>query len=374
MNIAGFNIEQSLVWAFVGVILVLSFVLFMVLFLTYFERKVLGHFQLRLGPMRVGFHGALQAPADAIKLMVKEDLIPDCADNRVYRFAPYVVFVPTFLVFMVIPFARDWVVANLDLGLFFIVAVPGLSIVGLFMAGWSSDNKYALLGAVRSVAQMVSYELPLVVSILGVAILAETLSLSKIVDMQSTVPYLFLQPIGFLIFLISSLAELNRTPFDIPVAESEVVGGPHIEYSGMRWGIFYLAEYGNTFATAAICATVFLGGWAWPLLPGFVWFLIKTYVVILLIFWLRATLPRLRIDQLMGFAWKFLLPLSFVNLLLTAMYMLYGWPALAISLVVTAGIIYWGVSLWQSHSTRRPAPLKRPTTVRLVEAAGGDGK
>ncbi|MBI2863315.1 MAG: NADH-quinone oxidoreductase subunit NuoH [Chloroflexi bacterium] len=373
MDIAGVYLDPVVI-SIIGVILILSFVLLTVLFLTYLERKVMGHIQMRLGPMRVGFHGALQAPADAIKLLVKEDLIPATADNWVFRFAPYVVFAPVLLVFMAVPFARDWVVANLDLGLFYIVAVPGLAIVGLFMAGWASNNKYALLGAVRCVAQMVSYELPLVIAILGVAMLAESLSLSEIVKKQDVFPFILVQPIAFVIYIVASLAELNRTPFDIPVAESEVIGGPHIEYSGMRWGTFYLAEYGNAFAIAAICATVFLGGWQGPGLHPFVWFMIKTYIIVFLIFWLRATLPRLRVDQLMGFAWKALLPLSFLNLLLTAMFVLYGWLVFAIAIVVSIAAIVLGYAIWRSRQTSRQASFVRPATVLLIEAAGGDGQ
>ncbi|MBI4299854.1 MAG: NADH-quinone oxidoreductase subunit NuoH [Chloroflexi bacterium] len=310
----------------IRVAIAIGFVLTTVLVLIWLERKVIGHIQQRLGPMRTGFHGFLQSPADAVKLLVKEDIIPAAADRWAFQLAPALVFVPIFLTVVSIPFTRTLVVRNLDLGLFYVFAISSISIVGIVMAGWASGNKYALLGSVRAGAQMVSYEIPLVFSILGVAMVAGSLNLETIVDAQRGLWYIVLQPVGMFIFLVASLAELNRTPFDIPVAESEVVGGPYVEYSGIRWGVFFLSEYANTFIISALAAVVFLAGWRGPLLPGWLWFLIKTYAIILIIFWFRATLPRLRIDQLMTFAWKLLLPLAFVNLLITGLYLVYDWP------------------------------------------------
>ena len=339
--------------ALLRVALMLGFVFTVVLVLIYAERKILGHIQQRLGPMRTGFHGILQSPADAIKLLVKEDLTPITADRWVYRLAPYLVFVPIFMIFVVIPFSDDLVIRHLDMGLFYIVAFSSLSIVGMLMAGWGSDNKYALLGGVRAAAQLISYELPLGISILGVALLAQSLSLREIVNSQNPVPFLFLQPMGLLIFLSASLAELSRTPFDIPVAESEVVGGPLVEYSGMRWAIFFLAEYANLFLMAAVVTLIYLGGWSWPLQLPQEWFggwaarllavslfLAKTSVMVLAVFWLRGTLPRLRIDQLMTFAWKTIIPFSFVNLLITGSAMLYGGVALLAGWLATGGLVY----------------------------------
>lgn len=343
----------SLVDAALRLLVVANVVMVTVLVLIYVERKVLGHIQQRLGPMRTGFHGILQTPADAIKLLVKEDLTPAGADGWVFRLAPFLVFVPVFMLFVTIPFTGELVVRHLDLGIFYLVAFSSLHVVGMLMAGWGSDNKYALLGGVRAAAQLVSYELPLAFAILGVVLLAGSLNLQEIVGQQSAVPNLLLQPLGLLIFLVASLAELSRTPFDIPLAESEVVGGPLVEYSGMRWSVFLLAEYASLFATAAIAAAIYLGGWEWPLLPSpdllsgwparlvaVGWFLLKTYAIILLVFWLRGTLPRLRVDQLMGFAWKLLIPFSFVNLVLTAAAVLYGGAILALGWVATGGFAY----------------------------------
>ena len=330
-----------------------AFVFTIVLALVYLERKILGHIQQRLGPMRTGFHGILQSPADAIKLLVKEDLTPASADHWVFQLAPYLVFVPIFMMFVTIPFTGELVVRNLDLGIFYLMALSSLHIVGMLMAGWGSDNKYALLGGVRAAAQLISYELPLIFAILGVALLARSLNLREIVELQSVIPYLLLQPLGLVIFLIASLAETTRTPFDIPVAESEVVGGPLVEYSGMRWAIFYLGEYASLFATSAIAAAVYMGGWEWPILPApdllggwaerlvaVTWFTVKTFSIVFLIIWLRGTLPRLRIDQLMGFAWKMLIPLSFVNLFITAAAVVTGGLVLIAGWVATGGFAY----------------------------------
>lgn len=344
---------SALLDASIRVALALAFVFTVVLVLIWMERKVLAHIQQRLGPMRTGFHGVLQTPADAFKLLLKEDLMPTTADRWVFRMAPFIIFVPIFMLFLVIPFARDVVVRNLDLGLFFFVAVSSFSIVGFVMAGWGSDNKYALLGGVRAAAQLVSYELPLIIAVLGVALWTQSLNLNVIVEKQVPVPFLLLQPLGLLILLVAALAELSRTPFDIPVAESEVVGGPFVEYSGMRFAVFFLAEYANTFAIAALTVLLFLGGWAWPFLPppdwlgGWAerlvavgWFMAKTFALIFVIFWLRGTLPRLRVDQLMTFAWKLALPFSFLNLVITAFAVLFGWWLLLAGWVATFGLSY----------------------------------
>ncbi|MBI2304401.1 MAG: NADH-quinone oxidoreductase subunit NuoH [Chloroflexi bacterium] len=314
----------------------LIFLILTVLALVWLERKFAGRIQMRLGPMRTGYQGLLQSLADAVKLLLKEDLRPANADRWAFQMAPFVVFVPIFLIFVTIPFSRELVIRNLDMGLFYIIAVSGLSIVGIVMAGWGSDNKYALLGAVRSAAQMISYELPLVLALLGIAMQASSLNLVTIVEQQRFLPNLFMQPLGFTLFMVAALAELHRSPFDIPVAESEVVGGPFIEYSGIRWGIFYLSEYVNLVAVAALASLVFLGGWEWPLLPPAAWFLVKTFALIMVIMWVRATLPRLRIDQLMDFAWKILLPLAFVNIFIVGLYRLYQWPTWTVSLISLA--------------------------------------
>ena len=321
-----------------GLLTALSIV---VLSLVWVERKALGRIQRRMGPMRVGFHGLLQPVADALKLVLKEDVVPGWADKGIFWFAPLVVFVPSFMIWVTIPFARDLVVVNLEMGLFYIIAFAVLSIAGLVMAGWGSASKYALLGGLRAAAQLVSYEIPIIMAVVAVAMLAQSLDLTVIVGGQRTVPYAVLQPLGLAIFLVAGVAEVGRTPFDIYFAESEIVGGPFVEYSGAHWSVFFLAEYINTFAVAVLVALLFLGGWTFPLMPdvaglGFLWVGAKTYLVILFIFWLRGTFPRLRVDQLMSFAWKALIPLSFVNIIITAVYLFYGWPGWTLTLISTA--------------------------------------
>ena len=324
----------------------------MVLVLTWLERKALARIQMRMGPMRVGFHGTLQPVADAVKLMIKEDLLPSWADRRVYWLAPIVVFVPALMLWVTIPVAQDLVLRNMELGLFYITAVSILSVMGLVMAGWGSANKYAVLGALRAAGQLVSYEIPFIMSILAVAMLSQSLDLVKVVDGQATVGNIIVQPLGFFIFLLAGLAQLGRTPFDIHHAESEVMGGPFVEYSGAHWAAFFLAEYMNTFTVAALTVLLFLGGWRWPDMPfdgaihsalSAAWFLVKCYVVILVFFWIRGTYPRLRIDQLMAFGWKMLVPLSFINIVITGLVLFYGlhWSVLTlVSLILLAATFY----------------------------------
>ena len=339
--------------ALIRLSLMMGLVFSVVLMMIYMERKVLGHIQQRLGPMRTGFHGILQSPADAIKLLVKEDVVPTSADRWVFLMAPFLVFVPTFMLFVTIPFTGELVIRNLDMGIFYLAAFSSLHIVGMLMAGWGSDNKYALLGGARAAAQLVSYELPLIFGLLGVALLAGTLNLQEIVSQQGLLPFFVAQPLGLLIFFVSSLAETSRTPFDIPIAESELVGGPLVEYSGMRWSVFMLSEYASLFATAALVTVVYFGGWSWPFLQsgdiggswlerllGVAWFSAKTFVIIFIVFWLRGTLPRLRIDQLMGFAWKILIPFSFLNLFITATAVMFGGWILLTGWLATFGFAY----------------------------------
>ena len=325
-----------------------------VLLLVWLERKVLARIQMRMGPMRVGFHGALQPIADAIKLISKEDILPAWADKLVYWFAPIVVFVPAFLLWVTIPFGKNMVIRSLDLGLFFFVAISVLSVLGLIMAGWGSANKYAVLGGLRAAGQLMSYEIPLIMAILTIAILSQSLNLVEIVDKQSQIPNIFIQPLGLVLFFIAGLAELGRTPFDIHHAESEVVGGPFVEYSGAHWSVFFLAEYINTFTISILTVLLFLGGWHWPNIPFsgnlqtilsvFV-VLIKTILVVSVIFWIRATYPRLRIDQLMSFGWKMLIPMAFINVTITACIIYYDelplWilPILSVILLILSAVI-----------------------------------
>ncbi|MFN8534617.1 MAG: NADH-quinone oxidoreductase subunit NuoH [Dehalococcoidia bacterium] len=357
---------EQLLWATVGVAIVFNVVALSVLVLVLLERKFLGRLQQRFGPMQVGPHGVLQTAADAVKLLLKEDFTPANADRLLFQLAPFLVIVPIFLPFVTIPFTRDLVVRNLDLGLLYLVAVPVVSALGFFLAGWASDNKYALLGAVRYVAVLVSYELPMLVGVIGVAMATGTLNLVEIVEQQRYWPLLFAQLPAFLLFLIGGMAEGNRTPFDISIAESEIVGGPFVEYSGMRWSLFFLAEYAGVFSTAAITALLFLGGWNGPLLPPIVWFFVKTYAVIIVIFWMRGTMPRLRIDQLMSLAWKGLIPISFLNLLVTGVAVLAGGPGPGSPLVILGGLGTTAVSIAALTIALRP---RRNIDVRIGNAA-----
>jgi NADH-quinone oxidoreductase subunit H len=282
----------------------------------YIERRFVGRLQARLGPNRAGPFGLFQPIADAVKVLLKEDIIPAKGDKLVHWLAPMVAFVPALLIFAVIPFRSGALLADLNIGILYIVAISSVAAVGVFMAGWASNNKFSLLGAMRDVAQVVSYEIPLVLAVAGVVLLAGSLSMSKIVEAQN-VPFILLQPLGFLIFFLAACAEVNRTPFDLLEAESEIVAGFHTEYSGMKFALFYLTEYTEALALSAIITTLFLSGWRGPGLPPVIWFLIKVFAVFCLIVWVRGTIPRLRIDQVMAFAWKGLLPLALLNLFIT---------------------------------------------------------
>jgi len=323
------------------------FILPFALVAVYLERKVSAHMQDRLGPMRVGYHGILQTVADIIKLIQKEDIIARENDKLLFNIAPVLVFVGSYAAFAAIPFTSVFIGAQIDLGIFLIIAVTGLVVAGILMAGWASNNKYSLLGAMRAAAQIVSYEIPTIIVVLSLVMLTGTMNLHTLSEMQTgyfwnwnlfggnydilqkvlLIPFML---IGFLVIYISTLAEVNRTPFDIPEAESELVSGFHTEYSGMKFAMFFLAEYANMFAVSAIVAALFLGGYQSPfgylgnllgaewLIPieQFLWFTIKGVSLVLVQMWLRWTLPRLRVDQLMAASWKYLIPISFVNLIL----------------------------------------------------------
>ncbi|WP_199426106.1 NADH-quinone oxidoreductase subunit NuoH [Thermaerobacillus caldiproteolyticus] len=288
------------------------------------ERKVMGFMQGRYGPNQVGGRwGLLQTVADVLKLLLKEDTIPKAADKPLFVLAPAIAFAPAFMVLATLPFTDELQFADIGVGLLYYIAVSGLTTVGVVTGAWASNNKYALLGGMRAAAQMISYEIPLVMSVLGVVLLAGSLNLNDIVEAQKHVWYIFVQPIGFLVFLIASVAELNRTPFDLPEAESELVAGFHVEYSGFRWAFFMLAEYVYFFAMAALTTILFLGGWQPVMLldfiPSAVWFSLKFSAVVFLLIWFRVTFPRLRADQLMEFGWKVLLPVALANIFITAL-------------------------------------------------------
>lgn len=380
MSVLGITVDIDNPWlnAFLGLVVIVLLMTLTVLALIYIERKVAARIQMRLGPMRVGPHGILQTVADAVKLLGKEDLRPRTADRWVFELAPFAIFVPSFLAFVAIPFTREWAISFLDLGLFYIVAVTGLSFIGFLMAGWASDNKYALLGGMRAAAQLISYEIPMVLALLSISMVAGTLALHEIVEFQGRVPLFVWQPLALFIFLLAALAELERQPFDIPTAESEVVGGPFIEYSGIRWSMFQLTAYANLFIYSLLGAIVFFGGWNWPLGEkiGWGWQLaltfVKTSAIILVMIWIRFTMPRLRVDQLMAFAWKLLIPFGFLQVLLNGLVLVYGWPDgvllpfSAAGLALASYVIYRAVRV--EPRALRLVPVRARATASAPEA------
>lgn len=313
--------------------------------LIYLERKLIARFNQRIGPQKTGPIGLLQSVADAVKLVGKEDLRPTGADPWTFELAPYFVFIPIFLGFVSLPFLAEVNIRLLDLGILYFVAVSSVTIVGWIMAGWGSDNRYAMLGAMRAAAQGISYELPLVLSLLAVAIFAGTLDLGAIVEAQTAVPYIVWLPMAFLVFFIATLAEMNRPPFDIPIGESEVVGGPFVEYSGIRWSMFMLGEYASLWILSVLCAATFMGGYAWPKGEemGLGWQALimaaKSGIFIFLVIWVRVSVPRLRIDQLMAYAWKILLPLSLVQVLVVGLVKVYELPDAVLGIAGIVGVI-----------------------------------
>jgi len=328
------------VWPLIQIGLLVSLVALWVAYATYLERKISAFMQARLGPMRVGPWGLLQPIADGLKLLTKEDFVPDKADRWIFFFAPYIAVAAAFIVFAVIPFGPDWaVITDVNIGLLLVLAVSSVGVLALILAGWSSNSKYALLGALRSSAQMVSYEVGMGLALIGALMFARTLSLSGIVGAQGSdsVWFIVYQPVGFLLFLVAGIAENNRAPFDLPEAESELVAGFHTEYSGFRWSLFFMAEYAAMVVVASVATTVYLGGWYFPfvqkieasgyhnlyVLVSVLIFVIKASIILYLYFWLRWTLPRFRYDQLMDIGWKWLIPAALFNI---------GWSAFTVFL------------------------------------------
>jgi NADH-quinone oxidoreductase subunit H len=303
----------------IKVVLVMGFFLSAPMVVGYAEHKILAHMQHRLGPMEAGrFHGWAQLIADGIKFIQKEDIIPRAADRWVFTLAPAVFVLPAILTLVVIPLGDNIWAENLDVGLFFVMAISGVSVIGVLMAGWASANKFSLIGALRAAAQLIAYELPLILVAVAVAMLAGTLSLVGIVEAQRHYWFVLVQPLGLFIFVLASLAELVRTPFDMPVADSEIIFGAYTEYTGLKFAFFLLAEYAGIVVLAALASVLFLGGYLGPFLPGPIWMSAKIGGLSFLIIWLRATYPRLREDQLQRFSWIGLIPLALLNILGTA--------------------------------------------------------
>jgi NADH-quinone oxidoreductase subunit H len=338
---------ETLIVMLVKIVVVFGVLLLTVAYMTWIERKVIADIQVRLGPMRVGPHGLLQPIADGLKLMFKEDLIPSQVERVVFLLAPSLSIVPAFIAFAVIPFGDTTTlfgllakpvalhITDIDVGVLFVFGVASLGVYGIVLAGWSSNNKYSLLGGLRSSAQLISYEVSMGLSVVGVLILAGSLSLVEIVKAQAglywwlgmlPIPrwFIFSQPLGFLIYFTCALAETNRAPFDLPEAETELVAGFHTEYSSMKFAMFFMAEYANMITVSALATTMFLGGWLGPIGPSPVWFLGKVFLLLFLFIWFRATLPRFRYDQLMSFGWKRLLPLALLNVVWSALWALRG--------------------------------------------------
>ena len=348
---------------------------------TWFERRTIGRFQSRLGPNRWGPYGLLQPFADVIKLIVKEDVVPADADRPVYNAAPIVLLLTTLLVLVVVPFGEDSFMGRLNIGILFVVGITSMTTVAIFMGGWASRNKYAMLGAMRGVAMLISYEVPMAIAITGVLLVSGTMAMSGIVDSQD-VPFLLVQPLGFLVFLAASVAEMSRTPFDQIEAESELGAGYHTEYSGAKFAVFQLAEFMAPIVGSIIVATLFLGGTrGFDPIPGQVWFIGKVFAVVFLLLWFRATWPRLRIDQIMAFAWKGLFSLSVLNLFVVAVQVMLLqdpdtgelttgdlWTMGAINWTITISAILLSTRLVGRRRDARPAPTPSPLANMTVEA------
>lgn len=353
--------------------LIFGFLVVSVLLLIYMERKVAAFMQDRLGPYHTGKWGLLQSVADALKLLVKEDFQPASVDPFLFFAAPAMFFGTVAAATVVIPFDKDLVAANLNVGLVYVIAMGTLGFLGVIMAGWSSNNKYSLIGCFRACAQMVSYEIPMLLAVVTPVMLAGSLSLTEIVQAQTPIWFVLVLPVGFLTYFICALAETNRNPFDLPEAESELVAGFLTEYSGIRWAMFFLGEYGNMIIVSSIATTLFLGGWQGPFLPGVVWFLIKIYFLLFVFMWIRSTLPRLRADQLMEFAWKILIPVALVNIAVVGVVVVLLPDVYLIPLAVVNWLWLFGMILLGPRALQRTLRLNAEEIrqrTRLRESGG----
>ena len=315
----------AIVWIVIKIAIIVTVTMLHVAYAVYFERKVIGHMQARLGPMRVGPHGLLQPIADFVKLFFKEDVVPSNADKPIFLIAPVISVVAALASLAVIPLWETFAIANINIGILYILALSSVGAYGIILAGWSSNSKYSFLGALRSSAQVISYEIAMGLSLVGIIMLAGSANLIDIVNAQSKYPFILTQPVAFFVFLMAAIAETNRAPFDLPEAETELIAGYFTEYSGMRFGLFFIAEYAGMFIMSAIAAICFLGGWKGPHfwifshVPNIVWLLLKVYALIFFYYWIRATLPRYRYDQLMSLGWKLFIPLTLANIVITGL-------------------------------------------------------
>jgi NADH-quinone oxidoreductase subunit H len=353
-----------------GIVVLTVIVLVNTIVVMWCERKWLGHMQKRQGPMRTGWHGSIQPFADALKLLGKEDLTPQAADRWIFLVAPLIAFTPSLLVYAAMPWVQQFAGFSFDVGIFLIFAIAAIFPVGMLLAGWASSNKYSLLGGFRAAAQQISYEVPMILAIMGVVMLAESMQISDIVEAQSPLINAVTQPFAFILFFIGMLAELNRTPFDMPEAESELVGGFNTEYSSMRFALFFVAEYINVFTWSLIIVLLFFGGWNGPVLPDLAWLFLKTYAMVFVIIWVRGSFPRVRVDQLMAIGWKLLLPAALVNVLLTAIGIVTGiWVLVALELIA-AGIFVWLIARLgeRAGDKLRAAAAERVARANAAEA------
>ena len=315
--------DMNFLYELIRIVAFFAVIMGLVAYMTLMERRFLGFFQVRMGPNRVGPLGLLQPIADGIKLFFKEDMTVSHAHRFYFTLAPIISLVSVLVCFAVVPFSGRFYVADLSLAVLYVMAFSSLGVYGVLLGGWSSNNKYSLLGGLRGAAQMISYEIPLALSLVGIITLAGSLSLVDIVKAQEGMWFIVKQPLGFLLFLIAVSAETNRTPFDLIECENELVAGYQTEYSSMKFGLFYMAEYAHLLLASCLVTLLFLGGWNGPVLPALVWFGIKLFMVFFVFIWVRATFPRVRYDQLMMFSWKVLTPLAFLNLLVTAIFVVY---------------------------------------------------
>ncbi len=360
------NIDNAFLSGILGLI---AFTLVMtvgVMYATWYERKIVARMQYRLGPTRTGPFGLLQPIADTFKLLTKEDLRPATADFIAFEAAVFAIFIPALMVFVAVPFTADWYISAIPMSLLYILAVSGLSFIGFLLAGWGSDNKYALLGGMRAAAQLISYEIPMILALVAVVMVTSTLDVYQMILYQDTVPLIVWQPLAFGIFLIASVAEVERPPFDIPTGESEVAGGVFIEYSGIRWSMFQLSSYVNMYAFALLGAFVFLGGWEWPFGTDIGWgyqlllTMVKMSFFIFFYLLIRATVPRLRVDQLMSYAWKVLIPLSLYQIVTNGFVIVYDLPDVAFLLfsgLGVAALVYSAAFIVKRGEPRRPLTM-----------------